>query len=125
MPFKDKKEQKEYNRAYHRKWYKKNKKKADEVSRRYQRTPKGKLSERKRRLKRLYSITLEEYDRMLELQNGVCAICGNPPEYRRLGIDHDHKTGKVRGLLCGYCNGMIGRIEKNPQFVSNVIEYLK
>jgi hypothetical protein len=47
----------------------------------------------------------ELYDRLLGEQGGVCAICGNPPKTRRLHIDHDHKTGKVRGLLCHRCNG--------------------
>jgi hypothetical protein len=45
-----------------------------------------------------------EYAAMLERQHGVCAICGNPPKTRRLDIDHDHRTGAVRGLLCHRCN---------------------
>lgn len=45
-----------------------------------------------------------EYDQLLTKQNGVCAICGRPPKTRRLDIDHDHKTGAIRGLLCVRCN---------------------
>jgi len=41
---------------------------------------------------------------MLQVQGGVCAICGNPPKTRRLDVDHDHKTGVIRGLLCFTCN---------------------
>jgi len=45
-----------------------------------------------------------EYQSMLDDQGGVCAICGHPPKTRRLSVDHDHKTGLVRGLLCHRCN---------------------
>lgn len=50
-----------------------------------------------------------EYDVMLLEQGGVCAICGNPPKEggRRLHVDHDHRTGAVRGLLCFRCNRML------------------
>jgi hypothetical protein len=46
----------------------------------------------------------DEYARMLEAQGGGCAICGAKPKTRRLHVDHDHATGKVRGLLCHRCN---------------------
>ncbi|HVL62404.1 MAG TPA: endonuclease domain-containing protein [Microbacterium sp.] len=45
-----------------------------------------------------------DYDRMLKRQQGRCAGCGGRPRKKRLAIDHDHKTGKVRGLLCSTCN---------------------
>jgi hypothetical protein len=49
-------------------------------------------------------ITDQEYERLLGEQEGGCAICGNPPKTRRLHVDHNHRTGKVRGLLCFRCN---------------------
>lgn len=49
-------------------------------------------------------VSVKDYDRMLAAQGGGCAICGNPPKTRRLDVDHDHRTGKVRGLLCHRCN---------------------
>jgi hypothetical protein len=49
-------------------------------------------------------VTDEEYAVMLEAQGGGCAICGAKPKTRRLHVDHDHATGKVRGLLCHRCN---------------------
>ena len=51
-------------------------------------------------------ITDEGYQALLEAQGGKCAICGNPPKEggRRLHVDHNHRTGKVRGLLCFRCN---------------------
>jgi hypothetical protein len=49
-------------------------------------------------------VTVEQYDAMLAAQGGGCAICGTKPKTRRLDVDHDHKTGRVRGLLCHRCN---------------------
>lgn len=48
--------------------------------------------------------TLTDYSAMLAAQGGGCAICGAPPKLRRLHVDHDHKTNRVRGLLCYRCN---------------------
>lgn len=63
--------------------------------------------ERARRYRRLYDISVEDYDKMLAFQDGVCAICGRPPKTLRLSVDHDHKTGEVRGLLCYTCNATL------------------
>ena len=57
-------------------------------------------------------VTDADYTRMLEAQGGGCAICGNPPKSRRLHVDHDHRTGQVRGLLCFRCNRAL------PDYVS-------
>jgi len=67
---------------------------------------------RRCRLKRVYGITLEQYDFLLEKQKGCCAICDrHESQFKtRLVIDHNHKTGRIRGLLCNYCNHrLIGR----------------
>lgn len=56
-------------------------------------------------LKRMYGITPEQYQDILDAQGGVCAICGG---IRRMCLDHDHETGAVRGILCENCNYMIG-----------------
>lgn len=65
--------------------------------------------DRNKRLMSLYGITLEQYEQMLTAQNGVCAICGRIPTGRSLHVDHNHKTGEVRGLLCHSCNFAIGK----------------
>lgn len=91
----------------------------------YRKNPeRKKAADRKSYLKVLYNLTLVEYDKMFKAQHGVCILCGKPPVNKKLGVDHDHKTGEVRGLLCVYCNTMLGHIEKNPKLISNIIKYL-
>lgn len=52
------------------------------------------------------------YDRLLEEQQGLCAICNEPPKRRKLALDHDHDTGKIRGLLCYGCNVGLGYLQR-------------
>lgn len=81
---------------------------------------------RKRQLKIYYNISVEDYDTMLRYQNGLCAICSMPsPDNRRLSIDHDHSTGKVRALLCRKCNSGLGYFGDNLDVISKAAEYLK
>ena len=56
------------------------------------------------RLKKSHGITLEDFKAMEIEQGGVCAICQHPPKVRRLSVEHDHKVGRVRGLVCFACN---------------------
>lgn len=77
-----------------------------------------------------YGLTLEDFARMLEDQGGVCAICHEPPNIKRmarikdLSVDHDHETGKVRALLCYHCNAALGHLRDSPQRVYNALRYL-
>lgn len=85
------------------------------------------VNNRKSHLKRNYNLTLEDYNQLLKQHGGVCAICNQLPERRKLAIDHDHKTGRIRGLLCFHCNDMLGRLERhsNLNFIlDRVREYL-
>lgn len=78
-------------------------------------------------MKRAYGLDFKDYERMLETQNGVCAICSSPPPNNRktrLAIDHCHKTGKVRGLLCDKCNRSIGLLKDDVNILAKAIEYL-
>lgn len=76
------------------------------------------------RLKSLYGIALREYKRLLKAQKGVCAVCQRPPKTRKLAVDHDHKTKKVRGLLCHICNRF--RVGMNTlETALAVVAYLK
>lgn len=73
-----------------------------------------------------YGITLYDYEAMELRQNGVCAICGQPPKYpkTRLCVDHDHQTGKVRGLLCNECNVVLGAAKDSEVVLQKMIDYL-
>lgn len=77
-------------------------------------------------LKQNYGITLERYNQMFADQNGNCAICGrNQSEFKyQLAVDHCHRTGKVRGLLCGPCNTGIGNLQDRPEVLKNALSYL-
>lgn len=77
------------------------------------------------RLKRLFNISLEEYDKILNFQNSTCAICGLPPKTGNLAVDHDHKTGLVRGLLCMWCNRSIAIFRDNTEKLKNAAKYLE
>lgn len=69
-----------------------------------------------------YGMTEADYQQLFDKQCGVCAICGRPPHRRRLAVDHDHKTGSVRGLLCDACNRHVGYFE---QYGCAVQSYLR
>jgi hypothetical protein len=73
---------------------------------------------------RSYGITVEEYDDMLESQGGGCYICGVGPVGRALDIDHDHRTGKVRGLLCSNHNRALGLLGDDPDLLLAAHTYL-
>lgn len=96
---------------------------------RYKQNP---IAKRKCILKKWYGITLEDYDKMFEAQKGLCAICGNPETVkrkndtaiRRLAIDHDHRTGKIRGLLCGDCNVGLGKFKDSANIIDKAAKYL-
>ena len=77
-------------------------------------------------LKRYYGLTLEDYARMWVFQGGRCKICGQEPaKYGDLHVDHDHRTGKVRGLLCRTCNWMLGSARDKPDTLIAGAKYLK
>jgi hypothetical protein len=72
-----------------------------------------------------YGISLEEYNKMLSAQGGSCAICSCVPGLRRLAVDHNHSTGKVRGLLCGPCNRALGILSDDPALLRAASDYLE
>jgi Recombination endonuclease VII len=77
-----------------------------------------------KKLRSSYGLTVEQYQEMVRQQNGVCAICGRPPKggkkTKRLSVDHCHKTGRIRGLLCTRCNIALGHVESSllPQMLA-------
>jgi hypothetical protein len=73
-----------------------------------------------------HNITLEDYNKMFEKQNGCCAICNKHQiEFnKKLSVDHCHKTMIIRGLLCNHCNIALGYFKDNTDYLKNAIDYL-
>lgn len=134
---------------YARKWYEANKEKIAFKAKLYRESPEGaakilernsrpdvkrrrSATNRRRLLSIKYGLTTDDYDKMLANQGSVCAICRNPETGvdRRTGklwplaVDHDHATGKVRGLLCRRCNQVIGTMEDRVDLMHAAIAYL-
>lgn len=126
----------EYNREYHRKHGVRLRAKARERMSRYRsdpeyrarvdarvkeyrRTPKGKARWYDYHLRRKYGITLVDYERMVAEQLSACRICGSTE--RKLVVDHCHVTGKVRGVICQYCNGRLGWYERYHKQIQEYI----
>lgn len=86
---------------------------------------KGCMTARARHLWTCFRLTEEDYEKILQLQGGVCAGCGKPPYGSRLAVDHCHKTGRIRGLLCWLCNKAIGILRDRARTLSNLGAYLE
>lgn len=91
-----------------------------------------KLKQRQAHLRRSFGITIEQYNDLFRQQNGVCAICRKPETVRNakygpgiLKVDHCHKSGRVRGLLCNRCNLGIGHLQDDAVLVRAAAEYLE
>lgn len=109
------------------------------------RTPEGKQKRREERLRAIarnpnylrnkhlkekYGVTLLQYNQMMEIQCGVCAICGTPPRADRgrglcLEVDHSHTTNAIRALLCRRCNTLVGYLEMDGQLLQQATEYIE
>ena len=80
-------------------------------------------------LSKTYGLSEEDYFKMYEDQQGCCLICKLPEDkhkhYGKFVVDHDHSTGKVRGLLCNHCNVLIGHAKEDIRILENSIIYLK
>jgi len=73
------------------------------------------------------NLTIEELQNLFKVQKDLCAICKihKSLNAKGLAVDHDHKTGKIRGLLCTNCNNGLGRFKENIEFLEKAIKYLK
>lgn len=82
---------------------------------------------RRRNLKKKFGITPEQYDDLLTKQGGKCAICGTTSNFtfKNLCVDHDHKTGLVRGLLCLNCNTALGQLKDSTDLLLKAVDYLE
>jgi Recombination endonuclease VII len=76
-------------------------------------------------LRKRFGLTIDVYGALLAAQDGTCAICSTPTENdSALHVDHDHETGRVRGLLCMRCNNALGLLRDDPEVLSNAVDYL-
>jgi hypothetical protein len=102
-------------------WQRDNREKYEAKQRDYAKSGKKKVADRKSHLKRKYGLTLEAFDALLESQGGGCAICGKLDVDH---VDHDHRTGRVRGILCFRCNVAIGQMDDDPERLLAAASYL-
>lgn len=105
------------NRALQRHWYALRDKKPRSRGPEYKRYMKD------YNLKAKYNLTIEEFEALAESQGGACAICGD--EDKELHVDHDHESGRVRGLLCGWCNRGIGLLKEDKSILLMAVIYLE
>lgn len=81
---------------------------------------------REKYLLQKYGLSLADYDALFKAQGGVCAICHKPPPpNKNLCVDHNHKTGKIRSLLCLGCNYKIGMMHDDFRFMKSACSYLE
>jgi len=108
-----------------RRWQKENPERYKLNQRRMRNSPEGRRRQRAGHLHRKFGMTLRQYEEMLEAQEGRCAICGRPPRVDvSLHIDHEHKTGQIRGLLCFSCNAALGYFGDDGDRLIRAVNYL-
>jgi hypothetical protein len=83
-------------------------------------------AKREYRLNRIYGITVEQYDSLLEKQNQCCAVCRKPAEgfKTNLAVDHNHITGEIRGLLCTHCNHRLVGRWRDGELLRRIADYV-
>lgn len=110
------------------KWHSKNKDKVAAYGKAYriENIEQVKLANRNSKLKKTFGITIEEFNKILESQNNVCAICHVEKSMGRgtFHVDHDHSTGLIRGLLCSKCNLLLGKAKDSVEILQKAITYL-
>ncbi len=78
---------------------------------------------RSAKLKHKFGITLKQFNTWMEIQNGCCAICET--KMTKPNVDHDHKDGHFRGILCWRCNASIGKFNDDPALLEKAAQYLR
>ena len=120
----------EKKRARDKIYREKHKAKVNGLCRKHRNMPKNKTKQRAYirnwNLMNTYGITTDDYNDMFIEQAGQCAICGihQSELKKKLHVDHNHETGKVRGLLCDGCNIALGRMKDDVRILQNAIKYL-
>jgi hypothetical protein len=129
------------NNEYFKEYYLKNKEKIKEYDKEYRLKNKEKLKEYLRdwhqkpeniernknyKLKKTYNLTLEQFNDKLNNQNNKCSICYRTfdEKINKAQVDHNHQTGKIRDLLCFFCNSTLGMVKEDKNILNNMINYL-
>ena len=134
MPYSDPLKAKQFARAWQRKnrakliayrqeYYQRNKKRLDAKHREWLKGNRERHADYMRKSR--MGITRPEYDTMLKAQGGACAICGVRSKKPRLTVDHCHKTGGIRGLLCHMCNSGLGLLGDTVERMTSALAYLR
>jgi Recombination endonuclease VII len=106
-------------------WRKRNAQRYADYQKKRRSRPEVKAADRAGHLKRKFGLTPAEYEAKLAAQGGGCALCGREPTPdRQLDIDHDHRTGAVRGLVCNRCNQGLGQFGDDPICLAHAAAYL-
>lgn len=112
---------KEAHRNTSRRYKNRNRNKVRAAGRKYYHN--NKTKDKAYKLRKLYGISLEEYADKSQAQNEVCLICGRiNTKNRDLCVDHNHQTGRIRGLLCTGCNIRLGWFENNMETILKYLE---
>lgn len=116
-----------YRAKYNPKYYKENKDVIAETNKVYVKKNRSKTSsdQRKWALWRFFRLTPEDYKKVLTFQGNVCAISGKPPKSKSLAVDHDHKSGKIRGLLSMQVNRGLAMFNDDPVLLRKTADYLE
>ena len=93
--------------------------------REYQRKKRVDPDYRLRSRLREHGITRTQYEAILTKQHGMCGFCGGPKGNSRFVIDHDHATGRVRGVIHWRCNTLLGFVRDNPETIAQAVRYLR
>lgn len=96
-------------------------------AREYRQRPENIKKDRERQYIRKYGLTIDQYDQLFDLQGGRCAICESedPGSKGHFHVDHNHHTGKIRGLLCNSCNLLLGLSKDNVETLISAARYLE
>ncbi len=90
-----------------------------------ERARRARRSKHNSHLKEKYGITIQDYDNILASQGGKCAICKGGTSKRHFAVDHNHKNGRVRGLLCARCNTGLARFMDKISLLRRAVRYMK
>lgn len=113
--------------AYNREWRRKNREHYNAYRNAWRKKNRIRYLEQRKwvRLKSAYGLSKEEYLELLDRQKGGCAICKTKPGSKLLAVDHCHRSGKVRGLLCSNCNTGLGLLGDSKRLLAKALSYLR